>query len=239
LHAGLEACDLAVLAVPVRDILSILARMGDELPSPRFVMDVGSTKAEIVAAMRRLPREIEPLGGHPLCGKEGSGLPAAEADLFRGRGFVITPLQRSSLGVMQLADELLAALEARPIVIDAPEHDRLLAATSHLPYLMAVALVACADELAASGSRVWEMTASGFRDTSRLAGSDVRMMMGILSTNSAEIEKMLASARAILGDFEAALHQGDFPGLETRLRQARERRVQLGGLQTPPIESRP
>jgi prephenate dehydrogenase len=140
---------------------------------------------------------------------------------------------------MQLADELLAALEARPIVIDAPEHDRLLAATSHLPYLMAVALVACADELAASGSRVWEMTASGFRDTSRLAGSDVRMMMDILSTNSAEIEKMLASARAILGDFEAALHQGDFPGLETRLRQARERRVQLGGLQTPPIESRP
>jgi prephenate dehydrogenase len=236
LRAGLEACDLAILAVPVGEILSILRRMGTDLPTPRFVLDVGSTKAEIVAAMRALPSEIDPLGGHPLCGKEISGLSAAEADLFRDKAFVVTPLERSSVGVRRLADEIIGTLGARSIVVDALAHDRLLAATSHLPYVLAVTLVACVGEIAASDPNVWELAASGFRDTTRLAGSDVRMMMDILSTNTANIQKMIHAARETLGGLEAALQKGDFSDVEAQLHDARGHKMQLEARQAARIE---
>jgi prephenate dehydrogenase len=236
--AGLETCDMAILAVPVGEILSILARLGGDLPSPQFIMDVGSTKAEIVAAMRALPSEIDPLGGHPLCGKEISGLSAAEAGLFRDKAFVITPLERSTDGVRQLADGIIDALGARAIVMDAVEHDRLLAATSHLPYLLAVTLVACVGEIATSDPGVWELTASGFRDSTRLAGSDIRMMIDILSTNTSDIRKMIDAARAILIRFEDALQKGDLAGVEAQLQVARSYRLQLEGRQTSKIGGR-
>jgi len=227
LEIGLGECDLTILAVPVRGILSILARIGHDLPTPKYILDVGSTKVEIVAAMRDLPARTDPLGGHPLCGKEISGLSAAEASLFRGKVFVLTPLDRTSQEMRQITDELVSALGARPLVMDAQDHDRLLAATSHLPYILATILVACADEVAASDPILWELVASGFRDSTRLAGSDIRMMMDILSTNRAEIESMIQKARSILGLLEAALQEGDFAALETQLIRARGQRLQL------------
>jgi prephenate dehydrogenase len=227
LRAGLQGCDLAILAVPVGEILSILGRMGVDLPAPTCVFDVGSTKAEIVAAMDRLPAEVDPLGGHPLCGKEISGLSAAEAYLFRDKAFVVAPLERSSAGVRGLADEIIRALGARAIEMDAVEHDRLLAATSHLPYLMAVTLVACVGDMAESDPRIWELTASGFRDSTRLTGSDIRMMMDILSTNIANIREAVQAAQSILGRIGTALEEGDLAEIEARMREARDRRMLL------------
>lgn len=236
LRAGLAECDLTILAVPVGGILAILARMGHELPSPKYVLDVGSTKAEIVAAMHDLPASADPMGGHPLCGKEIPGLPAAEASLFRGRVFVLTPLDRTSIGMRQIADEVVMELGARPIEMDARDHDRLLAATSHLPYILATTLVACAEQLATSDPIVWELVASGFRDSTRLAGSDIRMMMDILSTNAAEISTMIHRARETLMRLEGALQDGDLESLESLLIRARSHRLALESGETAQVE---
>jgi prephenate dehydrogenase len=232
LRAGLAACDMAILAVPVGEILSILGRLGADLPTPRFVLDVGSTKSAIVSAMRDLPAEIEPMGGHPLCGKEASGLSAAEPDLFRDKAFVLTPLERSSDGVRLLAGEIIGAVGGRPFLLEAAAHDRILAATSHLPYLLAVTLVSSVAEIAASDPSAWDLTASGFRDSSRLAGSDIRMMMDILSTNATEIRKSIHIARDILEQLETALDKGDLTAIESRMRRARNYMEELRARQT-------
>ncbi len=131
LAEAIEDSDLLILAVPVRAILAILARLGRDLPCPRFVLDLGSTKAQIVAAMELLPSPAEPLGGHPLCGKETSGFAASDGALFRGQRFVLTPLARTTPAALALAQELVDALQARPLIMDAQQHDRLVAVTSH------------------------------------------------------------------------------------------------------------
>ena len=227
LRSGLTDCDLVILAVPVRSILTILAQLGKDLPLPRFIMDVGSTKVEIVRAMQDLPAAADPCGGHPLCGKETSGVTAAERDLFRGQTFVLTPLPRTSSEILQIADELVSTLGARPKIMQAEEHDRLLASTSHLPYMLASALVACADEVSAADPGVWELASSGFRDTTRLAASGTQMMMDILATNRSEISATIRRARRVLSSMELALEVGDLGGLEEQLARARSQRIRL------------
>ena len=227
LRSGLTDCDLVILAVPVRSILTILAQLGKDLPLPRFIIDVGSTKVEIVHAMQDLPAAADPCGGHPLCGKEISGVTAAERDLFRGQTFVLTPLPRTSSEMLQIADELVSALGARSKIMQAEEHDRLLASTSHLPYMLASALVTCADEVSAADPSVWELASSGFRDTTRLAASGTQMMMDILATNRSEISATIRRARRVLSSMELALEAGDLGGLEEQLARARSQRIRL------------
>ena len=215
--AGLKGCDLAILAVPVQAILDILVRLGRDLPTPRFVLDLGSTKAEIVRAMEALPAGVDPLGGHPLCGKEASGLAASEATLFRGHTFVLSPLDRTSPDMHLLANELIDALGAQPMVMDAERHDRLVATTSQLPYLFATALVATAIEAAATDTAIWDMIASGFRDTTRLAASDLPMMVDILLTNHKEVHKALKRSMTTLQSLASLVASGDAERLRVEL----------------------
>lgn len=192
LAEGVEQADLIVLATPVRTILELVPQVGALAPAGCLLMDLGSTKARIVGAMEALPPHLQAVGGHPMCGKEVSGLEAAEADLYQGATFVLTPLQRTSSEALTLARELVEAVGARPLLMDAERHDRLVAAVSHLPYLLSVGLVATTEEVAAEDELVWELAASGFRDTSRLAASDVTMMLDILLTNRAAVGETLS-----------------------------------------------
>lgn len=235
LAEALEACDLALLAVPVGAILDLLPRLGRDLPAPRLVLDFGSTKGAVVQAMADLPPEVEPIGGHPLCGKETSGPEAAEASLFRGATFVLTPLERTGAAALALAEDLVRALGARPLYLDAERHDRLVAWTSHLPYLLAATLVACVARTAEREPAVWDLAASGFRDTSRLAASDLTMMLDILRTNR---QAVAAAARAAaadlhhLADLLEASQDGRLRAELGRRREARrgfEARQRAGG----------
>jgi prephenate dehydrogenase len=219
-----SATDLLILAAPVRAILALLRQLGHEPrpERPTVVLDLGSTKAEIVQAMRALPAGWDPVGGHPMCGKEASGLAHAEAGLFQGRVFVLTRLERTSPGALRLAGEVVAAVGAREMRLGAEQHDTLAASSSHLPYLAASALVRAAE--AAGDGAVWDMAASGFRDTSRLAASDVTMMLDILLTNRAAIGAALARYRAELDDLTRLLAAGDAEGLRALLQGAQARR---------------
>lgn len=226
LAAGVGSANVVVLATPVRVILAQLAEIGPLLSPGCLLMDLGSTKAQIVAAMNRLPPHIQPLGGHPMCGKETSGLVAAEPDLYQGQVFVLTPLPRTSPQALALGKALARAVGARPLVLEAERHDRLAATVSHLPYLLACGLMRTAEQLTQDDA-LWQLAANGFRDTSRLAASDERMMLDILLTNRVAVRQALARFQRQLADLVRLLETSDEAGLHAAMTTAAHRRRRL------------
>jgi prephenate dehydrogenase len=222
-------CDLLILAIPVRAILSHLHRLAgqtsDQPGRSTLVLDLGSTKQEIVAAMERLPPQFDPLGGHPMCGKEVSGLAHAEPTLYRGKTFVLTPLPRTSPAALALAHDLVETLGATPLVMSAERHDALAAVSSHLPYVAAATLMRAA--LSLEDAQVWLLAASGFRDTSRLAESDLTMMIDILLTNRAAILDALYRYRNQLEAMISLIDAGDADALRAALVAAQAKRASL------------
>jgi prephenate dehydrogenase len=191
LAKGIRGADVVVLATPVRVILELLAAIGPLLPPGCLLMDLGSTKALIVDAMAHLPEYVQPLGGHPMCGKETSGIESADPGLYEGATFILTPLPRTSQEALSLGREVAEAVGSNPLVLSAERQDFLVGTMSHLPYLMACALVATADATTSADPAAWKIVAGGFRDTTRVAGSDVTMMTDILLTNPDEVLRAL------------------------------------------------
>jgi prephenate dehydrogenase len=231
LAEGVSAADLVILCTPVNDIIEKLDALGPLVKPGCVVMDVGSTKSAICAAMEEMPEHVQPLGAHPMCGKETSGLTMAEPSLYQDKIFVLTPLPRTSERTVALGHALIAAVGARPLVLDPARHDRLVAIVSHLPYMMAVALVNAADGLAgrpgAEDPLAWTMAASGFRDTSRVAGGSIPMMMDILVTNREPVLHSLIEAREQIDRLVDCLEAADFEALEALLQAARHRRTEV------------
>jgi prephenate dehydrogenase len=227
LAAGLHRADVVILATPVRVILRLMEEIGPLLPHGCLLMDLGSTKAEVVARMATLPDHVEPLGGHPMCGKEVSGLAAADATLFQDHTFVLTPLQRTSEEALVQGRALVAAVGARPLILAPDRHDRLVATVSHLPYLLACALMSTTEKTAAVDPTVWEVAASGFRDMSRLAASDVTMMRDILLTNQDAVVQALETTIAQLRELGHMVKESDEERLPAALAALRDRRRSL------------
>ena len=227
LAEGVEQAGLVVLATPVRTVLELIPQVGALATSGCLLMDLGSTKAKIVEAMESLPPRLQAVGGHPMCGKEASGIEAAEAGLYQGVTFVLTPLQRTASEALALAQELVEAVGARSVLMDAGRHDRLVAAVSHLPYLLSAGLVAATEEAAAEDSLVWELAAGGFRDTSRLAASDVTMMLDILLTNRQAVRETLSRFAHQLNAVAHLLEADDEEGLRSLMEQAQKRRERM------------
>ena len=224
---GVSGADVVVLATPVRTILSQIAQIGLLLPDGCLLIDLGSTKAEIVDAMARLPGHVQPLGGHPMCGKERSGLESADPALYRDCTFVLCPLPRTSEAALALANQLVAAIGAHPLLLEPQRHDSLMATASHLPYLLACALVATAGAAASADPAVCRLLASGFRDTSRLAGSDVTMMLDILLTNRLEVLKAVDSFRSLIDAMRRLLETADGEAVRAALSAIRTERVRM------------
>jgi prephenate dehydrogenase len=229
LREGVAGADLVVLCTPVGDILARLAEIGPWLKPGCVVLDVGSTKAEICRAMERLPEGVQPIGGHPMCGKESSGLSVAEPSLYLDKVFVLAPLERTAPEAVALAEALVRAVGARPLYLEPERHDRIVAAISHLPYLLAVSLVLAAERLAQQedgqqDAMLWALAASGFGDTSRVAASSIPMMSDILRTNRAAILDAARAAQGELARLIELLQEDDIEALLPLLGAARERR---------------
>jgi prephenate dehydrogenase len=220
--AAVGEADLIILATPVRTILHLLAKLPDIRPDGCLVLDVGSTKADICTAMSELPPQFEAIGGHPMCGKETAGLTAAVSDLYEGQTFILCKNGRSTPQIESLAQELIAAIGARPLWLLPEEHDRLVAAVSHLPYLVAATLMHTA--VALNDERVWPVSASGFRDTSRLAGSDPYMMRDILLTNKTAVLEQIAQYQAHLQTVVDLLETADEMALAAWLQEKQAER---------------
>jgi prephenate dehydrogenase len=222
-----QDCDLLILAVPVRAILAQLEQLSSLYTPPRetVVLDLGSTKKDILQAMADLPPRFEPIGGHPMCGKETGGLANADGNLFRDKAFVLVPPGYSSVRALALAHELIHTLGAEAMTLSADRHDKLAALVSHLPYTVAVTLMRTV--MAQGDEQAWALASSGFRDTSRLAASDLAMMTDILLTNRNQILDALALYRGELESLEAAIRQGDADGVRAALAPAQAQRSEL------------
>ncbi len=225
LSSVLPDADLIVLAAPTRANLSFLAALHHLLSDPVMLLDLSSTKAEIVASMNRLPARFAALGGHPMCGKETSGIRHADATLFREATFVLTPTERATPALATVAEAIITVIGARPRWMNATLHDRLVALTSHLPYLASIALLRSC--LTHPEPSLWEVAASGFRDTTRLAASDLTMMLDILMTNRRFVIAALQRYRAELDDLLAILETGEEHALRATLAPAQRQRAHM------------
>jgi len=202
---AVSEADLVILAVPVQTILQLLPVIASYMRQGALVFDLGSVKSPIVNAMRDLPAGIAAIGGHPMCGKETSGFSAADIDLFTGCTFALCECGRATPDQRVLAETLAQTLGGIPLWINAKLHDRAVAAISHLPYLLSMALVAqAADD--SERETLLALASSGFRDTTRLAQSDLTMMGSVLVANADAIRLALAEthdqAESLLNAFE-------------------------------------
>ncbi len=217
--------DVLVLAAPVRAIVGQVNQLATSAfypPRATVVIDLGSTKAQVMQSMAELPPRFEPVGGHPMCGKSVSGLVNANADLFRNKPFVLTPPGHTSVRALAIAYELVERVGGRLLVMSAEHHDQLAALISHLPYTAAVALMRTV--LAAGDDQAFEMASSGFRDSTRLASSDLDMMVDILTTNRGPLLKALGGFREQLDALDQAIQSGDAERIRQTLTAAREKR---------------
>lgn len=225
LREGVNRADVVILAAPVRAIVEMLnMRIGSYLRSNTLVIDIGSTKQDIVDAMASLPIGVNAVGGHPMTGKENGGIEESDESLYRGRPFVLCPSRRTTPAARLRAVSFVETLGALPIEMDAERHDQIVAGISHLPYLLSATLVATIANQARDDAAYWELAAGGFRDTSRLAASDVTMMGDILSTNTQAVATLLAQFRMQLAMLETLLIAGDDHQLGESLQPIRQAR---------------
>lgn len=228
---AIDGADLVVLAGPVPDCLAQL----DELAGPwrrvltpdAVVTDVASTKEAIV--LRATALGLRFVGGHPMAGRETSGYAASSGDLFVERPWVVVPT--SDAAAVERVERLARACGARPVRLGAAEHDRAVAGISHLPLVVAAALVeTVAGDGAAGSSADWQiastLAATGWRDMTRLARGDVAMGAGIIATNAPALAARVRDVIAVLDGWLAELERPGGPDagqIADRLRSARER----------------
>jgi prephenate dehydrogenase len=227
LSAAVRDADLVILATPVGVILDLLPHLKGAVHPRTLVTDVGSTKRLICQRAREVFGE-EPLflGGHPLAGKERSGLENADAGLFENARYVLTPLSPDHLADerVQALSSLLDVLGARLFVMEASTHDRAVAFLSHLPQLVSSGVASMIAEQSAEDFLPLELAASGFRDVTRLAEGPYGLWRDICLTN---IENIQSALEALIDKLEAMkLHLSDRE-LERDFKQALKLRERL------------
>ena len=210
LEEAVPGADLVYLAQPIRRILSTLAQLDPLLKPGALVTDAGSTKAAMVAKARQHIQRAQFLGGHPLAGKEVRGASAADADLFRGCTYVVTPSEPPELETPAAVEFLhwVERIGGRPVSLAPEVHDRIVAYTSHLPQLASTALAGLlARELQSSEEA--RVSGPGLRDATRLALSSYEIWGDILDTNTASIDRALTAYIKLLEEFRARLASGN------------------------------
>ncbi len=229
---AVSGSDLVLLAVPVAATEATLKAIRQLVTRDTLVMDVGSTKRDVVDAARRVLKED--VGAfvpcHPIAGKESAGIEHADADLYHGRQVIITPIERTLVAHLKKAQQAWEAVGGVVQQMSPEAHDAAFAAVSHLPHLLSFAYVngiagqAKADEFLG-------LAGPGFRDFTRIAASDPQVWRDILLANRGEVLAQARQFREALAALETHLEAGDTDGLEAAIRRARDVRApwRLGG----------
>jgi prephenate dehydrogenase len=213
--AALADADLVLLAAPVAQTAGILAALLPHLDAHTIVTDAGSTKSDVVAAARAVlgDRIGQFVPGHPIAGRETNGPDAAIPDLVRGKKVVLTPLPENDGAIVARVADAWRRCGAIVHMLSAQEHDKVFAAVSHLPHLLAYALV---DDIArkAHADLLFQYAASGFRDFTRIAGSSPEMWRDISLANRDALLAELDAYMAQLSEVRAHLAAADGAALE-------------------------
>jgi prephenate dehydrogenase len=229
LRRALRDCDLVVLAQPIETILASLPRVARLVPPHALILDTGSTKGSIVRGAARAGLQNRFVGGHPMAGSERSGVEFADAGLFRGVPWILCPAGRGA--PLAAARRVIRRLGARPVVLPAARHDRIVARLSHLPQLLSVALVNAAAR--GAGSDAFRLAGPAFRQMSRLAESSPRVWDGILRSNGAAIRAALDDLSRELRTLRASLDGGAAASFRRAARLRRARLRPAGGTRPP------
>jgi prephenate dehydrogenase len=244
-----ERCDLVILAAPVAAIPALARDVAERVANLPVITDVGSTKAQLVRevevalssgesgggggeAAEDQGKQTDDLwlpyvGGHPMTGSEREGLEAADGTLFQGATYVLTPTPRSDPEALRRLSAFLRRLGSRVLVIDPDTHDRLVAMVSHLPQVLASALVGSAGRAAESDPGMLAVAGTAFRDVARVAGSNPDLWVGILRENRAAVLDAIDAFGAGLDRLRAALEAGDWDAVGSALTEARDVRERL------------
>jgi len=221
LQAVLADADLILIAAPVAQTSGILAHIKPHLSLHTALTDAGSTKSDVLACANSILGEQSNqfVGGHPIAGAEKSGVSAARADLFVGKNVVLTPTDGTQPEALARVTEFWQACGANVSQMSAQAHDEIFASVSHLPHLLAFALV---DELAArpNAAELFGFAASGFRDFTRIAGSHPEMWRDISLANKDALLKELAVYQDQLSSLTSLLKNQDGAGLEALFSRA-------------------
>jgi len=221
-----RGAELVVVAVPVKAVGTVMHDVGLALDSAAVVTDVGSTKAEVIETARLELRErfARFVPGHPIAGREASGVEAATVDLFKGARVVLTPTAETDPKAVELVRGAWEAAGARVSMLGPEEHDRIFAAVSHLPHFLSFALVS---EIAsrADAAELFNFPAGGFRDFTRIAASSPEMWRDIALQNRTALLAELDRYGVRLAVFRELIEKGDGPALERLMAEARSART--------------
>ena len=228
LAKAIRDADIVVVCTPVRATREVFTDIAPHLKTGAVVTDAGSTKAQVLEwSQELLPRTVSFVGGHPMAGKAQS-IEAAEADLFKGATWCVTPAVTADDAAIRNVLGMIAALGAEPYFLDPGEHDAYVAGISHLPFVLAAALMNALSK-DSSWRDMKSLTAGGFRDMTRLAGGSADMHRDIALTNREAITRWIDAYLATLQDVRAALQADDEQAvatLTTFFNEARDARAE-------------
>jgi prephenate dehydrogenase len=220
---AVTGADFVVFCTPVDRIAAQVLEAAPRCAAGTLLTDAGSTKTTIVRLLDgKLPASVHFVGGHPLAGSEKRGAEFAEADLFQDRLTVLTPTEKTDPAALGRVQAFWKSLGGRTCVMSPEEHDRALAVTSHLPHLLASALASILP------AELHGLTASGFRDTTRVAAGDPALWSAIFDHNRPALLSALSRLEERLHDFRTVLTTEDGAALHDLLKSAKEVRDALG-----------
>jgi prephenate dehydrogenase len=235
---AVSGSDIVLISVPVAASEATFKAIRHLVEPHVLVMDVGSTKRDVVDAARRVLRDrlSSFVPAHPIAGKESAGVQHADAQLYQGRAVILTPLPQTAPEHVRRATDVWTAIGAQVFCMTAENHDAAFAAVSHLPHLLAFAYFNAVLQQPA-GRDFLSLAGPGFRDFTRIAASEPTIWRDILLSNREEVLRQLQKMRQSLEGFEAAMKSGDQSALEALVRQASDARSnwQMGGPKPPGV----
>ncbi len=221
IHEACSDADLILIAAPVAQTASILQSIKSHLNKQTIITDAGSTKGDVLATARDILGEqfSQFVGGHPIAGAEKSGVSAATADLFVGKNVVLTPVAETNRYEYANVAAMWQACGANISKMSAENHDAIFAAVSHLPHILAFALV---DEIASrpNAAELFGFAASGFRDFTRIAGSSPEMWRDISLANKTALLSEIDAYQDKLSQLKQLLEHSDNAGLQALFERA-------------------
>lgn len=219
---AVKAADLVIICTPVGVMAHVLETIAPHLKPGAIVTDVGSTKRSVVAAAEKHLEPQNPfVGSHPMAGSERSGISAADEKLFDDRLCILTPNDRTDTKALTEVEEFWTDLGMRTTRITPGEHDRMLADVSHLPHMVAAAIVAIQEE------RSLGIAGPGFKDATRIAAGDAVLWRDIFMDNKEAVIRSLDRLLAGLREYRTAMQAGDGQKIENLLAAASKRRQSM------------